>query len=57
MFLLCEAARNSSHVGAAFGLGFEVFEICLDVEGLKKGVAGFCRMDFAHDEHTQAASL
>jgi hypothetical protein len=58
VFFFCEGARNSSHVGAACCLGFEVFEICLVViERLKKGVAGFRRVGFAQDEHTQAASL
>jgi hypothetical protein len=44
-------------VGTAFCLGFEDSEICRLIEGLKNGVEDLCRVDFAHDEHTQAASL
>jgi hypothetical protein len=44
-------------VGTAFCLGLEDSEICRLIEGLKNGVEDLCRVDFAHDEHTQAASL
>lgn len=58
LFLSLKGARNCSIVGAVFWLVFELSEIYLLVEGLKKGVEGFRRVAFvAHDEHTQAASF
>lgn len=57
LFFLWNGARNSSIVGAAFCLGFEDSEICRLIEGLKNAIEDLCRFAFAHDEHTQAASL
>lgn len=44
-------------VGAAFCLGFEDSEICRLIDDLKNGVEALGLVAFAHDEHTQAASL
>jgi len=57
LFFFWKGARNCSIVGTAFCLGFEDSEICRLIEGLKNGVEDLCRVDFAHDEHIQAASL
>jgi len=57
LFFFWKGARNCSIVGTAFCLGFEDSERCRLIDGLKNGVEGRCRVVFAHDEHTQAASL
>ena len=57
LFFFWKGARNCSIVGAAFCLGLDDSEMFRLIEGLKKVVEGLCRLDFAHDEHSQAAFL
>lgn len=53
-----EGALNCSIVGAAWFLGFVLFDIVL-IEDLKKGVACFAvvELPLAHDEHIQAEAV